>query len=148
MVGSLAQWEINIKDIEVEKRIGFGSFAEVGLFLILFHSYFFTYGFIPIYRFTRQDGEAWKLLSKFFFLLLLVINRYFFFFFFFFFLFINLFYFIFQFSFFFFWKLLREFTTETSLMSKLHHRNVLSFYGAYCKPPNLCIVTEWMARGR
>ena len=29
VVGSLAMWEINIRDIEVEKRIGFGSFAEV-----------------------------------------------------------------------------------------------------------------------
>eukprot|EP00009_Paramoeba_aestuarina_P014593 CAMPEP_0201540094 /NCGR_PEP_ID=MMETSP0161_2-20130828/70761_1 /ASSEMBLY_ACC=CAM_ASM_000251 /TAXON_ID=180227 /ORGANISM="Neoparamoeba aestuarina, Strain SoJaBio B1-5/56/2" /LENGTH=478 /DNA_ID=CAMNT_0047947541 /DNA_START=1302 /DNA_END=2738 /DNA_ORIENTATION=- len=96
MVGSLASWEINIRDIEVEKRIGFGSFAEVYKA-----------------RWRGMDVAVKILLPS------VAGDK----------------------------QLLAEFTTETSLMSKLHHRNVLSFYGAYCKPPNLCIVTEWMGRG-
>ena len=44
-------------------------------------------------------------------------------------------------------ELMKEFNLETTLMAKLHHRNILTFYGSYAKPPNLCIVTEWMARG-
>ena len=33
-------------------------------------------------------------------------------------------------------------------MSKLHHRNVITFYGASAQPPHLYLVTEWMERGR
>ncbi len=45
-------------------------------------------------------------------------------------------------------KLLEMFTDEVALMSKLHHRNIITFYGASCHLPNLCILTEWMSKGR
>ena len=32
-------------------------------------------------------------------------------------------------------------------MSKLHHPNILTFYGACSKPPNLFMAVEWMSRG-
>jgi serine/threonine protein kinase len=32
-------------------------------------------------------------------------------------------------------------------MSRLHHPNILSFFGAGTSPPNLFLVTEWMSRG-
>ena len=45
-------------------------------------------------------------------------------------------------------QLLSAFHSEIDLMSKFHHRNIITFYGASCDPPNLCIITEWMGKGR
>eukprot|EP00009_Paramoeba_aestuarina_P014468 CAMPEP_0201534276 /NCGR_PEP_ID=MMETSP0161_2-20130828/55802_1 /ASSEMBLY_ACC=CAM_ASM_000251 /TAXON_ID=180227 /ORGANISM="Neoparamoeba aestuarina, Strain SoJaBio B1-5/56/2" /LENGTH=398 /DNA_ID=CAMNT_0047938821 /DNA_START=204 /DNA_END=1396 /DNA_ORIENTATION=- len=44
-------------------------------------------------------------------------------------------------------KLAASFASEVSLMSKLHHPNILTFYGACSRPPNLFMVVEWMSRG-
>lgn len=41
---------------------------------------------------------------------------------------------------------LEEFKSETLLMSKLRHRNVVLFLGACLRPPNLCVVTERLDR--
>jgi len=40
-----------------------------------------------------------------------------------------------------------EFRAETAFLSELHHPNIVMFIGACVKPPNLCIVTEYMKRG-
>uniref|UniRef100_A0A7S4UIN4 Protein kinase domain-containing protein n=2 Tax=Paramoeba aestuarina TaxID=180227 RepID=A0A7S4UIN4_9EUKA len=95
-IGGMESWSLDIADIQVSKRIGFGSFAEV------------------------YQGK-WKGMEVAVKVLLPSVAGD--------------------------GKLLAEFSAETALMAKLHHRNVLTFCGAYCKPPNLCIVTEWMSRG-
>jgi serine/threonine protein kinase len=41
----------------------------------------------------------------------------------------------------------REFMQEVSIMRKVRHKNVVQFIGACTKPPNLCIVTEYMSGG-
>nr|XP_043616178.1 serine/threonine-protein kinase STY46-like [Erigeron canadensis] len=41
----------------------------------------------------------------------------------------------------------REFAQEVYIMRKVRHKNVVQFIGACTKPPNLCIVTEFMAGG-
>lgn len=43
--------------------------------------------------------------------------------------------------------MLREFSQEVYIMRKIRHKNVVQFIGACTRPPNLCIVTEFMARG-
>eukprot|EP00033_Pygsuia_biforma_P003527 GCRY01003861.1.p1 GENE.GCRY01003861.1~~GCRY01003861.1.p1 ORF type:complete len:766 (+),score=168.79 GCRY01003861.1:243-2540(+) len=43
-------------------------------------------------------------------------------------------------------KHLREFRHEINLMSKLRHPNVVLFMGASTRPPNLCVITEFMPR--
>ncbi|KAK3224421.1 hypothetical protein Dsin_011446 [Dipteronia sinensis] len=43
--------------------------------------------------------------------------------------------------------MLKEFSQEVYIMRKIRHKNVVQFIGACTKPPNLCIVTEFMARG-
>ncbi|KAM5565230.1 serine/threonine-protein kinase STY46-like [Rosa sericea] len=42
---------------------------------------------------------------------------------------------------------MREFTQEVSIMRKVRHKNVVQFIGACTKPPNLCIVTEFLSGG-
>ncbi|WCJ32739.1 ACT-like protein tyrosine kinase family protein [Euphorbia peplus] len=44
-------------------------------------------------------------------------------------------------------EMLREFSQEVYIMRKIRHKNVVQFIGACTRPPNLCIVTEFMARG-
>ncbi|CAK9203622.1 unnamed protein product [Sphagnum troendelagicum] len=44
-------------------------------------------------------------------------------------------------------NLQREFQQEVSIMRKVRHKNVVQFIGACTKPPNLCIVTEFMSCG-
>lgn len=44
-------------------------------------------------------------------------------------------------------KHLKEFKHEINLMSKLRHPNVVLFMAAVTRPPNLCIVTEFLPRG-
>lgn len=41
----------------------------------------------------------------------------------------------------------RQFLSEVSMMSNLRHPNVLSLLGGCIKPPNLCLVTEYMQQG-
>lgn len=41
----------------------------------------------------------------------------------------------------------REFTQEVFIMRKVRHKNVVQFIGACTRPPNLCIVTEFMSGG-
>ncbi|KAI3507107.1 hypothetical protein L1887_21874 [Cichorium endivia] len=41
----------------------------------------------------------------------------------------------------------REFAQEVYIMRKIRHKNVVQFIGACTRPPNLCIVTEFMAGG-
>lgn len=41
----------------------------------------------------------------------------------------------------------REFAQEVYIMRKIRHKNVVQFIGACTKPPNLCIVTEYMTGG-
>ncbi|XP_008811868.1 serine/threonine-protein kinase STY46-like isoform X2 [Phoenix dactylifera] len=41
----------------------------------------------------------------------------------------------------------REFAQEVYIMRKVRHKNVVQFIGACSKPPNLCIVTEFMQGG-
>lgn len=41
----------------------------------------------------------------------------------------------------------REFAQEVYIMRKVRHKNVVQFIGASTKPPNLCIVTEFMSGG-
>ncbi|XP_024024562.1 serine/threonine-protein kinase STY46 isoform X1 [Morus notabilis] len=43
--------------------------------------------------------------------------------------------------------ILREFAQEVDIMRKLQHKNVLQFIGACTRPPNPCIVTEFMFGG-
>ncbi|KAM7516080.1 hypothetical protein LguiA_005663 [Lonicera macranthoides] len=43
--------------------------------------------------------------------------------------------------------MLREFSQEVFIMRKIRHKNVVQFLGACTRPPNLCIVTEFMSRG-
>ncbi|XP_038906333.1 serine/threonine-protein kinase STY8-like isoform X2 [Benincasa hispida] len=44
-------------------------------------------------------------------------------------------------------EMLKEFSQEVYIMRKIRHKNVVQFIGACTKPPNLCIVTEFMSRG-
>ncbi|XP_050232465.1 serine/threonine-protein kinase STY46-like isoform X2 [Mercurialis annua] len=41
----------------------------------------------------------------------------------------------------------KEFAQEVYIMRKVRHKNVVQFIGACTKPPNLCIVTEFMSGG-
>ncbi|KAL5561261.1 hypothetical protein UlMin_031008 [Ulmus minor] len=41
----------------------------------------------------------------------------------------------------------REFAQEVFIMRKVRHKNVVQFIGACTKPPNMCIVTEFMPGG-
>ncbi|XP_047148388.1 LOW QUALITY PROTEIN: serine/threonine-protein kinase STY17-like [Vigna umbellata] len=43
--------------------------------------------------------------------------------------------------------MLKEFAQEVYIMRKIRHKNVVQFIGACTRPPNLCIVTEFMSRG-
>ncbi|GAV78579.1 ACT domain-containing protein/Pkinase_Tyr domain-containing protein [Cephalotus follicularis] len=43
--------------------------------------------------------------------------------------------------------MLKEFSQEVYIMRKIRHKNVVQFIGACTRPPNLCIVTEFMAKG-
>ncbi|CAI9111012.1 OLC1v1011143C1 [Oldenlandia corymbosa var. corymbosa] len=43
--------------------------------------------------------------------------------------------------------MLNEFTREVFIMRKIRHKNVVQFLGACTRPPNLCIVTEYMSKG-
>lgn len=43
--------------------------------------------------------------------------------------------------------MLKEFSQEVFIMRKVRHKNVVQFIGACTRPPNLCIVTEFMSRG-
>jgi serine/threonine protein kinase len=42
---------------------------------------------------------------------------------------------------------IQEFQSEVAVLCTLRHPNILKFFGACVKPPNLMIVTEFMARG-
>lgn len=44
-------------------------------------------------------------------------------------------------------KLARQFHQEVSLLSRLHHVNVVQFVGAMKKPPVFCIITGYLAGG-
>jgi len=44
-------------------------------------------------------------------------------------------------------ELSASFAAEVGIMSKLHHPNILAFYGACTRPPNLMMLTEWMPKG-
>ncbi|XP_022775462.1 serine/threonine-protein kinase STY17-like isoform X2 [Durio zibethinus] len=44
-------------------------------------------------------------------------------------------------------EMLREFSQEVYIMRKIRHKNVVQLIGACTRAPNLCIVTEFMARG-
>jgi len=44
-------------------------------------------------------------------------------------------------------KQVREFRREVQTMSKLRHPNVVLFMGANTRPPNLCILTEFLLHG-
>ncbi|KAA8537466.1 hypothetical protein F0562_027074 [Nyssa sinensis] len=41
----------------------------------------------------------------------------------------------------------REFAQEVYILRKVRHKNVVQFIGACTRPPNLCIVTEFMSGG-
>ncbi|XP_002970062.2 serine/threonine-protein kinase HT1 [Selaginella moellendorffii] len=41
----------------------------------------------------------------------------------------------------------RQFAHEVSLLSRLHHRNIVQFVAACKKPPVYCVVTEYLAGG-
>ncbi|KAH7429681.1 hypothetical protein KP509_09G061300 [Ceratopteris richardii] len=41
----------------------------------------------------------------------------------------------------------KEFAQEVYIMRKVRHKNVVQFIGACTRPPNLCIVTEFMSGG-
>ncbi|KAL3377833.1 hypothetical protein AABB24_003969 [Solanum stoloniferum] len=43
--------------------------------------------------------------------------------------------------------MVKEFSQEVFIMRKIRHKNVVQFIGACTRPPNLCIVTEFMTRG-
>ncbi|KAL3591872.1 hypothetical protein D5086_010512, partial [Populus alba] len=44
-------------------------------------------------------------------------------------------------------EMLREFSQEVYIMRKVRHKNVVQLIGACTQSPNLCIVTEFMAKG-
>ncbi|KAI3447912.1 hypothetical protein Pfo_004577 [Paulownia fortunei] len=44
-------------------------------------------------------------------------------------------------------ELQKEFAQEVYIMRKIRHKNVVQFIGACTRPPNLCIVTEYMSGG-
>ncbi|KAG7671439.1 hypothetical protein KSW81_003576 [Nannochloris sp. 'desiccata'] len=44
-------------------------------------------------------------------------------------------------------RLLSSFIKEVAIMKKLRHPNIVQFMGACSKPPNLCIVTQYVTRG-
>ncbi|KAH6757690.1 ACT-like protein tyrosine kinase family protein [Perilla frutescens var. hirtella] len=44
-------------------------------------------------------------------------------------------------------ELQKEFAQEVYIMRKVRHKNVVQFIGACTRPPNLCIVTEYMSGG-
>ncbi|KAL8108023.1 serine/threonine/tyrosine-protein kinase HT1-like [Apium graveolens] len=44
-------------------------------------------------------------------------------------------------------QLEKQFTREVTLLSRLHHQNVIKFLGACRKPPIFCIVTEYLSEG-
>ncbi|XP_065880826.1 serine/threonine-protein kinase STY46-like isoform X2 [Euphorbia lathyris] len=44
-------------------------------------------------------------------------------------------------------KMRREFAQEVFIMRKIRHKNVVKFIGACTRPPNVCIVTEFMCGG-
>lgn len=44
-------------------------------------------------------------------------------------------------------ELQKEFAQEVYIMRKVRHKNVVQFIGACTRPPNLCIVTEFMSGG-
>ncbi|GER42370.1 protein kinase [Striga asiatica] len=44
-------------------------------------------------------------------------------------------------------ELQKEFVQEVYIMRKVRHKNVVQFIGACTRPPNLCIVTEYMSGG-
>ena len=41
----------------------------------------------------------------------------------------------------------QEFRDEVAIMKRLKHPNVVLFMGACTRPPHLCIVTQFVARG-
>ncbi|KAG5530124.1 hypothetical protein RHGRI_030484 [Rhododendron griersonianum] len=43
--------------------------------------------------------------------------------------------------------MLTEFAQEVFIMRKIRHKNVVQFIGACTRPPNLCILTEFMSSG-
>nr|XP_016460736.1 PREDICTED: serine/threonine-protein kinase STY46-like [Nicotiana tabacum] len=43
--------------------------------------------------------------------------------------------------------MVKEFSQEVFIMRKIRHKHVVQFIGACTRPPNLCIVTEFMSRG-
>ena len=44
-------------------------------------------------------------------------------------------------------RVLLSFSKEVAIMKKLRHPNIVQFMGACSKPPNLCIVTQYVHRG-
>lgn len=42
---------------------------------------------------------------------------------------------------------LQEFRDEVAIMKRLKHPNVVLFMGACTRPPHLCMVTQFVARG-
>ncbi|WOG89843.1 hypothetical protein DCAR_0209082 [Daucus carota subsp. sativus] len=44
-------------------------------------------------------------------------------------------------------RLEKQFTREVTLLSRLHHQNVIKFKGACRKPPVFCIITEYLSEG-
>ncbi|KAL6991074.1 hypothetical protein U1Q18_009194 [Sarracenia purpurea var. burkii] len=44
-------------------------------------------------------------------------------------------------------KLEKQFNTEVTLLSRLHHKHVLKFVAGCRKPPVFCIITEYLSKG-
>ena len=44
-------------------------------------------------------------------------------------------------------KIIQNFKKEVFILKKLRHPNIVQFMGACTQPPNLCIVSEYMAKG-
>ncbi|GMP72427.1 hypothetical protein CsSME_00030475 [Camellia sinensis var. sinensis] len=44
-------------------------------------------------------------------------------------------------------RLEKQFTREVTLLSRLHHQNVIKFVAACRKPPVFCIITEYLSEG-
>ncbi|XP_022874061.1 serine/threonine-protein kinase HT1-like isoform X1 [Olea europaea var. sylvestris] len=44
-------------------------------------------------------------------------------------------------------RLEKQFTREATLLSRLHHENVIKFMAACRKPPVFCIITEYLSKG-